>query len=35
MKAELDDPRFSFQTLRALSGTSYGASDIGECLFTA
>ena len=35
MKAVFDDPQFSFQTLRALSGTIYGASDVGECLSTA
>lgn len=34
MKAVFDDPQFSFQTLRALSGAIYGASDIGECLST-
>jgi pimeloyl-ACP methyl ester carboxylesterase len=35
MKAVFDDPQFSFQMLRALSGAIYGASDIGECLSTA
>ncbi len=35
MKAVFDDPQFSFQMLRALSGAVYGASDIGECLSTA
>lgn len=35
MKAVFDDPQFSFQMLRALSGAVHGASDIGECLETA
>jgi pimeloyl-ACP methyl ester carboxylesterase len=35
MKAVFDDESFSFQLLRLLGSTAYGAADIGECLSTA
>jgi pimeloyl-ACP methyl ester carboxylesterase len=34
-KIVFKDPEFSFQLLRALGSSVYGASDIGECLSTA
>ena len=35
MKIAFQDPTFSFQLLRAMSGTYYKGADIGECLSTA